>query len=145
MFQGTTTSRSILSQYDYYCKNTVSGLQVDKKQFRRVLGRFSILVADKLMEAEEVKLPIIGTLRIKKKKMNFLTNKLKIDFKATKEAGKKIYHLNEDRNNYFYKFCWRKARIQNIGFYSFVPERYSMKRRLAKLLKTDNSKDFFEN
>lgn len=137
--------RNINDQYKYYCENTIEGLRVPKEQFRKVLGRFSVLLMDKILDAEEVKIPIIGTLRVKKIKQNFTKNKLKIDWKATKECGKKVYHLNDHRDGYFYRFSWKKNKIVNVSYYSFVPERWNAKRRLAKLLKEKPNVDFFEN
>lgn len=137
--------RNIHEQYQYYCAHTIEGLRVPKEQFKKVLGRFSILIMDKLLEAEEVKLPIIGTLRIKKIKQKFTKNKLKIDYQETKKLGKIVYHLNDHRDGHFYRFMWSKNKITGIGLYSFTAERHHCKRRLAKLLKTDSTKDFFEN
>jgi len=137
--------RNISSLFESYQKNTITGLQVPKDQFRRVIGRFSNLVIDKVLDAEEVKIPIIGTLRVKKVKQNFSNNKLKIDWAETKKANKKVYHLNDDRNGYFYRYSWRKNKIKGISYYSFAPERWCVKRRLAKLLKENKNIDFFEN
>ncbi len=137
--------RNITVLYDIYCKNTVPGLQVPKEQFKNILKKFSVLLTDKVLDAEEVKLPIIGTLRVKKVKQSYLPTKMKIDYQATKLAGKKVYHLNDDRNGHFYRFSWKKSRITNIRYYSFVPERWHLKRRLCHLLKTEMSKDFFTN
>ena len=138
-------NRNIKEQFNHYSKEVVPGLQVDKKTFKNVIKKFSVLVADKLLEAEEVKIPIMGTLRIKKCKQSFEKNKLKVDFQATKKEGKLMYHTNDHRNGYFYRFMWKKNPIINISYYSFVPERYYMKRRLAKTLKSNSSVDFFEN
>lgn len=131
--------------FEIYCKNTVQGLQVPKIQHNRIIGRFSKLVVDKILETEEVKLPIIGTLRVKKVKQKFVQNKMKVDWKATKESGKVCYHMNEDREGYFYRFSWRKNKIKGVSYYSFVPERYNLRRRLAKFLKENPSADFFES
>ncbi len=88
--------RNIADLYTIYCKNTIPGLQVPKDQFKRVLKRFSVLVIDKVLDAEEVKIPIIGTLRVKKVKQSFLPTKMKIDYQATKKAGKKAVAETEE-------------------------------------------------
>ncbi len=140
-----SNTRHINTLYENYSTNTIKGLVIPKEQFKKIIGKFSILVADKLMDAEEVKLPIIGTLRIKKIKQKYKDNKLKIDFNATKLAGKTIFHTNDHRDGYFYRLVWRRNKIKGNRLYSFIPERYHIKRRLAKILKTDFTKDFFLN
>lgn len=140
-----SNNRGIVNLYENYCKTTVKGLEVSKEQFKRILKRFSILVIDKVLDAEEVKIPIIGTLRVKKVKQNFAINKLKIDWAETKKIGKKVYHLNEDRDGYFYRYSWRRNAITNIKYYSFVPEKWHVRRRLPKFLKANPGKDFFTN
>lgn len=136
-------TRGIVELYTNYTSNTIKDLQVSKDQFKRILSKFSSKVISKVFDAEEVKLPIIGTLRVKKIKQKYKDGKLKIDWQATKKAGKKIYHLNEHRNGYYYKIIWRTCNIKGTRLYSFKPERYHFTRPLSKLLKTDLSKDFF--
>ena len=138
------THRNITEQYDNYSKTVIGGLVVDKKTFKKILSRFSILVVDKVLEAEEVKIPILGTLRIQKKKQDLTKNKLKIDWAETKRTGKLMYHTNDNRNGYYYRTSWRKTNVAYSNYYSFVPERWYFKRRLKKLLK-ETKADFFEN
>jgi hypothetical protein len=73
-----------------------------------------------LYDSETIKLPFkLGTLRIKKNKINYSTNRLSIDWKTTLETGYKVLHLNEHRNGYRYRFYWNKkgANIKNITYY----------------------------
>lgn len=137
--------RNINSLYEIYCKNTVEGLIIQKKQFVKILKRFNKLVIDKVLEAEEVKIPIIGTLRVQKIKQNYKKEKLKVDWAETKRLGKRIYHLNEDRGGYYYAYKWRKNKIHGISYYSFIPAKYTVKRRLPKFLKENPEKDFYIN
>ena len=128
--------------------NIIQEFKISKEQFKRVIKSFSKKELDKiLLDSEEVKLPILGTLRIKKIRKNLerqlYKNRLRIDWKETRKTGCKLYHLNEHRNGYFYRFHWDKNNILNKSLYSFYPERWNAKRRLCKILKTTDI-DYFE-
>ena len=70
---------------------------------------------------------------------------MKVDWQASRIAGKRVYHLNDHRDNYRYKWYWKKtnAIVQNKSLYSFTASRAN-KRELARLLKEDKSIDYFE-
>ena len=70
-------------------------------------------------------------------------NKLRIDWEATKKANTKVYHLNEHRAGHRYRFYWEKVPVSNISVYSFIACRKN-KRRLAEILKTQPTIDYFE-
>jgi len=120
---------------------------IDYKTYRSVCEKFNKkVVEDILYNAGDFKLPYrLGEIRIQKKKMKFDTSKMKINWKATKESGFRVYHMNDHRDNYRYRWYWRKKNVivQNKTLYSFIPSRAN-KRELAKLLKTDKSIDYFE-
>tara|TARA_Y100001973_G_C5176974_1_gene322536 strand:- start:743 stop:1213 length:471 start_codon:yes stop_codon:yes gene_type:complete len=120
---------------------------IDYKTYRSVCEKFNKkVVEDILYNAGEFKLPYrLGEIRIQKKKMKFDTSKMKINWKATKESGFRVYHMNDHRDNYRYRWYWKKKNVivQNKTLYSFIPSRAN-KRELAKLLKTDKSIDYFE-
>ena len=138
------TDYSLGDIYGDYLKSTPKEILLPRKKFMSINKRFIALVTDKiLLESEEVKLPILGTLRIKKFKNKFDVKKLKIDFAETKKQGRKMYHLNEHRAGFAYRFSWRKSKIVNNTYYSFTPERYNLKRRLAKILKNRMDIDYF--
>ena len=121
---------------------------VGYKKYRRVCEEFNKLIIDGiLLKAKEFKMPYrLGTLRILKKEMNYSAgkNKLKIDWKATNENGKVIYHLNDHTDGFNYRWFWSKktAIVKNKTIYSFQATRTN-KRRLAGLLKTKQV-DYFE-
>jgi hypothetical protein len=133
--------------YKIYKKEVIKELQVDKKTYTKIIKLANKIIIDKLLyESESVKLPFkLGTLRIKKNKINYSTNRLSVDWKTTLETGYKVLHLNEHRNGYRYRFYWNKkgANIKNITCYSFTPSR-SSKRLLAKILKYKPEIDYFE-
>ncbi len=122
---------------------------VGYKKYRSICEDFNKLIMDNiLLKSHEFKMPYrLGTLRIKKKKMNYSQknkNKLKIDWKATRENKKVIYHLNDHTNGFNYRWYWlkREAVVKNKSVYSFQATRTN-KRRLAALLK-NNEVDYFE-
>ena len=136
-----TLTQAYKSYDDYY--------DVGYKTYRKICEDFNKKIMDDiLLKSREFKMPFrLGSLRIKKKKMNFsskLKNKLKIDWKATRENKKVIYHLNDHTNGFNYRWYWEKknAIIKNKSIYSFQATRTN-KRRLAALLK-NNEIDYFE-
>jgi nucleoid DNA-binding protein len=130
--------------FNYYTKNTIKDLVLPKEQCKNILKKLSSKIINKVFDAEEVKLPIIGSIRVKKIKHYFEHNKLKINWAETKKANKVVYHTNDHRDGYFYRIIWRRNnRVKGINIYSFTPERYNVKRKLSKILKTDFTKDFF--
>lgn len=51
----------------------------------------------------------LGSICIVKYKPKSYTSKsLSVDYKISKEEGKKIYHLNEHSNGYKYRLYWTK-------------------------------------
>lgn len=131
--------------YHYYEETTIKDLRAPYEVFRDVIHDLNAAIVAELLKAKEIKLPCsVGYMRVKKTKMSYKdTNKLRIDWAATKKAGKKMYHLNEHRGGHRYRFYWLKNVLDNRGFYSFIPTRQN-KRALAHILKTDFSTDYFE-
>jgi hypothetical protein len=129
-------------------QNPKAPFQVDYKIYRYLCEEFNKRVVDEiLINAREFRVPHeLGHIRIKKSAMSYSKeSRLKVDWKATKEAGQKIYHLNDHRDNYNYRWYWNKAkaRVKHRRVYSFTATR-SNKRRLAKILLTDYGIDYFE-
>ena len=131
--------------YDQYKKDVPEDLQVDRSTFLKVCYSFNKSLVDKiLIEAEEVKLPCnMGSLRIKKSKLDLTFNKLKIDWATTNKIGKVVYHLNEHRNGYKYRIFWKKGKVLNSKYYSFTGTR-TFKRRLSFILKNRPEMDYWE-
>jgi hypothetical protein len=133
--------------YKYYKElHKDDELMVDAKTFKKVLYSFNKKIFESILEdSEEFKIPKrLGTLRIKKTKMNFSGNiSCKIDWALTKQYNKKIYHMNDHTNNYRYRFYWKKTTCNAINktAYSFEATR-SDKRKLAQILK-NNVTDYF--
>jgi hypothetical protein len=134
------TLKSAYKSYDDF-------YDVGYKKYRAVCEDFNKkIIEDILMKAKEFKMPYrLGTLRIKKKKMNYSKkNKLKINWLETNKHKKVIYHLNDHTDGFNYRWFWSKinAVIKNKSVYSFQATRTN-KRRLAGLLKKKKV-DYFE-
>lgn len=65
---------------------------------------------------------------------------LRVDWKKTRELGKRIYHTNEHTDGYNYKWMWepKNARFHLSDISVFKPCRYAS-RALTKYLKKPNS------
>ena len=132
--------------YAYYKKTSIPELVLPYKKWREILVDLNKAIMNNIIdEAQTIRMGCnIGRLRIRKHKMSFKdVNNLRIDWEKTKKTGVKVYHLNEHRNGYRYRFYWVKGRIEGGTMYSFIPTREN-KRRLAKVLKTDLTKDYYE-
>ena len=140
-------SYTIIDSYkDYKEEYKNTPFLVDKETYKNICYDFNKAVSeDMIKNTLEFDIPSrLGSIRIKKiKGKNDLKSK-KIDWKASKESGMKIYHLNMHTDGYHYKWHWHKqdALFANKSIYSFRPTRFN-KRTLAGLLKL-NEIDFFE-
>lgn len=121
--------------------------QVEYRVFRDIINDYFRYLRDEIIEnGKEVKLPCrMGTLSIVKHKPKEYTGKsLRIDYHASKEAGKVIYHLNEHSNYYKYRYYWNKQNMltPNKTKYQLIMTRDN-KRRLAQIIK-NRERDYVE-
>jgi|SRR5690554_678587 len=90
-------------------------------QYRSVCKDFNKMIVDEVLEGGDcVKLPFrMGWFWVKKIKTNFKNPR--IDFKATAELGRTVYHTNAHSDNYYAKWSWskRKSMIKNLVYYDF--------------------------
>ncbi len=135
--------------YKDFKKNEKLGpiFEIDYKLYRSICEAYNKnIVEDILLNAGEIMLPYrLGSIRIQKKKMKLEKESMKIDWQASRAVGRRVYHLNDHRDNYRYKWYWKKSNaiVKNKTAYSFTASRAN-KRELARLLKTDNMIDYFE-
>ncbi len=129
-------SYTISDIYRSYTKET--GVDVPYLRFKRILSRFNKSILEALQDhAEGFKMPYgLGYIQIVKYKPKSYSEKsLSVDYKASKDYNKKIYHLNEHSGGYKYRLYWSKLP-------QTFPDRYKYtlnfvrqnKRRLAKLI-----------
>ncbi len=69
---------------------------------------------------------------------------LRLNYKEYNSTGKKVYHLNENRNHYKYRWYWKmfKTNIHGKFYYKFKACRFNT-RKLAEVL-TNTDKDYRE-
>lgn len=112
--------------------------EVSYVRFKRILDKCNKIILDALlMRSELIKMPCgLGYIGICKYKHKTFTDKsLSVDYKATKEYGKHIYHLNEHSDGYKYRLYWSKQPrvFSDIYKYSLSLVRAN-KRALAQLI-----------
>ena len=109
---------------------------IDKKLYRDICKDFNKIIVTNVLEGKAEKLPFgCGMLWIKKFKMNW--SKLPIDFKATKEFGKTMFHLNVHSDGWCARWAWikRNQLVANLIFYKFKPT-WTNSRTLAAIMKS---------
>ena len=121
---------------------------VDYTTYKAICAEFNKeVIKDILLDSGTFKVPYrLGEIRIQKRKMDFSKPAaLKVDWKKTNASGIRVYHMNDHRDNYRYKWHWKKssAIVKNKTAYSFIASRANS-RELAKILLTNRSIDYFE-
>lgn len=117
----------------------------DYATFAKILRDFNKELSRVILEESEIiNLPFrLGKLYITKTKQWYskpewskIPLNLPIDWKTSKEIGKRVYHLNEHTNGYIYRWRWYKrgAHVANVTLYKFLPVRQN-KRKITQLLK----------
>ena len=118
-------------------------IDVPYDAYKRILDEMGNVILENILNRSDgFKMPFgLGYIQIGKYKPKTYTRKsLSVDFKASREMGKTIYHLNEHSNGYKFRLFWSKVP-------QTFPDRYKYqlclvranKRKLAKLIfeKTD--------
>lgn len=130
-------SYTLTDLYGYYIQQYPPGL--DYKRFKALLVDYYTILAQQLLDGvEELKMPYrLGTLSIVKyQPAGYDCRSLSVDFKATKELGKCVYHLNSHSDGFKYRLYWHKRLYKNnsIGMYQVNLVRAN-KRMLASIIK----------
>lgn len=121
-------------------------VDVDYSLYKRILDEMCNVILEHILERSEgFKMPYgLGFIQIGKYRPKTFTPKsLSIDYKASKEYNKKIYHLNEHSDGNKYRLYWSKIPRT-------FPDRYKYqlclvrqnKRRLAQLI--FNKQDYID-
>lgn len=121
-------------------------VEVDYKLYMSILDDMCKVILEHVLNASEgFKMPFgLGFIQVGKYKPKELSPKsLSVDYKASREYNKKIYHLNEHSDGYKYRLYWSKIPRT-------FPDRYkyqlgfvrSNKRRLAQLI--FNKQDYLD-
>ena len=86
-------------------------VEVDYSLYKRILDEMcKIILEHVLIRSEGFKMPYgLGFIQIGKyRPKNLTAYSLSVDYKASKEYDKKIYHLNEHSDGYKYRLYWSK-------------------------------------
>lgn len=133
--------------YNNFCKKHPS-LKLTFEEWRNIIYSYTDAFKDYILETgERAKLPFgFGEFSINKKKrrkMKGIDGKefvnLPIDWKKTREKGKRIYNFNFHTEGYFFGWVWFKdtARLRQTDLWYFKPSRITS-RMLSHYLKTDS-------
>lgn len=129
-------SYTITDFYEYYHEQYPLGL--DYKRFKALLVDYYTILSNELLSGVcEFKMPYkLGVLSIVKYRPKTHTSKsLSVDFKATKQFGKTIFHLNDHSNGYKYRLFWHKNMNRNFGIYRYGATLVrANKRKLANII-----------
>lgn len=133
--------------YNNFCKKNPS-VKLTFEEWRNIIYSYTEAFRDYILETgEKAKLPFgFGEFSInkkKRKKMKDIDGKefvnLPIDWKKTREKGKRIYNFNFHTEGYFFGWVWFKdtARLRQSNLWYFKPSR-TTSRMLSHYLKTDD-------
>ncbi len=121
-------------------------IEVDYGLYKRILQEMCRIILNAVLNSSDgFKMPFgLGFIQVGKYLPKALNNKsLSVDYKASREYDKRIYHLNEHSNGYKYRLYWSKIPRT-------FPDRYKYqlcfvrqnKRRLAQLI--FNKQDYLD-
>lgn len=121
-------------------------IEVDYGLYKRILDEMCRIILDAVLnDSDGFKMPYgLGFMQVGKyKPKTFSGESLSVDYKASREYDKRIYHLNEHSNGYKYRLYWSKIPRT-------FPDRYKYqlcfvrqnKRRLAQLI--FNKQDYLD-
>lgn len=121
-------------------------IKIDYGLYKRILEEMCRIILDAILNSSDgFKMPFgLGFIQVGKYLPKALNDKsLSIDYKASREYDKRIYHLNEHSNGYKYRLYWSKIPRT-------FPDRYKYqlcfvrqnKRRLAQLI--FNKQDYLD-
>jgi len=133
--------------YNNFCKKHPS-LKLTFEEWRNIIYSYTDAFKDYILETgERAKLPFgFGEFSINKKKRRKMKGvdgkefvNLPIDWKKTREKGKRIYNFNFHTEGYFFGWVWFKdtARLRQTDLWYFKPSR-TTSRMLSHYLKTDS-------
>lgn len=132
-------SATIIDMYKQYKKDY--GNDVDYRQFKDILDKFNEEILSCLLQSSGgFKMPFgLGYVQIVKYKPKSMTPKsLSVDYKASAECGKTIYHLNEHSDGYKYRLYWSKTP-------QTFPDRYRYQLQLVRKNKRQLAQLIFNN
>jgi nucleoid DNA-binding protein len=132
--------------YRLFCKKHPT-IKLTYDEWRNIVYSFNEAFRIYILETgERVKMPYgFGEFSINKKKRRKLKGlkdefiNLPVDWKRSKEKGKKIYNFNYHTEGFFFGWMWFKknARLKNTDLWYFKPSR-TTSRLLSHYINTDS-------
>ena len=86
-------------------------IEVDYELYKRILDEMCRIILDAVLNSSDgFKMPYgLGFMQVGKYRPKTLSGEsLSVDYKASREYDKRIYHLNEHSNGYKYRLYWSK-------------------------------------
>lgn len=121
-------------------------IEVPYLTYKRILDEMGKIILEHVLNASEgFKMPLgLGFIQIGKYKPKTFTSKsLSVDYKTSKDYGKRIYHLNEHSNGYKYRLHWSKVPMTFSDRYRYQLSLVRRnKRKLAQLI--FNKQDYID-
>lgn len=117
--------------YTFRDMYTTMPVEVPYLLYERILNKMCQIILDYvLMRSEGFKMPYgLGFIQVGKYRPKKLdSSSLSVDYKASKEYNKKIYHLNEHSDGYKYRLYWSKIP-------QTFPHRYKYQLKLLRVNK----------
>lgn len=138
MINKRLTIRNVYEAYPYK-QDELSAYYCTKQEFVDINKAFFLLLTLYLIETgNEYTFPGgLGSIKVRKRRARM--DQQFIDFKRSKEVGKRVHHMNMHSNGYYARFKWykRKITLANKKAFKFIPVR-AAKRHLAKCIKERN-------
>ena len=113
-------------------------VEVDYSLYKRILDEMCTVILEYIFERSEgFKMPYgLGFIQVGKYRPKSLSpDSLSVDYKASKEYDKRIYHLNEHSDGYKYRLYWSKLPRTFPDRYKYTLSLVRQnKRKLAQLI-----------
>jgi hypothetical protein len=125
--------------YQYYIKDipATSKYNIPYSTYRNICEDANKMLSTEIIEGTFFNIPYrLGTIRIKKHKINFKNLKPNFGLYNQTEGEIKNKHLNEHSEGYYCMFYWNKQNciVKNKTAYCFIPTRAN-KRELSHQIK----------
>lgn len=114
-------------------------VEVDYSLYKRILDEMCKVILEHVLERSEgFKMPYgLGFIQIGKYTPKSISSQsLSVDYKSSKEYGKRVYHLNEHSDGYKFRLYWSKIPRT-------FPDRYKYQLSLVRKNKRDLAKLIF--
>jgi len=121
------------NNYKCFCKKHPE-IKISFTEWKNIIYTYNDFYRNYVLETgEKIKVPFglgeVSIIKKKRKVKKVIKGKeyinLPIDWKKTREAGKKIYIFNRHTDGYFFGWFWfkKKTNIKNPSFWYFKPSR----------------------